>query len=93
MANKEIKKASVELYELQVVDIDAVADSDADDTIIEKILSKRNSGYVRAVRKGLTVTVAKGNEIMEISSDKTSRRVGKIGMEDVKIPTAPIQIQ
>lgn len=93
MAKRELIKELRSFFRLQAEERKTLASSDDDAIIIEKIIKKPNSGYLKAKKEGHSVTVSVGNKIYEIAADDTRTQVGTIRRKDVEIPQAPISIR
>jgi LysM repeat protein len=80
MKKKELIKELRAFYERQ---LSVVPDDDS--SLIKEILSEPNPAVGKAMKLGLTITVAKGDTIYEIAPDGTRTRIGSISRKDVPV--------
>ena len=82
---KQTVKILRKFYRKQEKENRAVATVDNDSEVIEDILREPNPGVVRAKKKGLTITVAKGDKVYRKQADDTLVEVGTLSQKDVKV--------
>ncbi len=80
MEKRELVKELRAFYERQ---LSVVPDNDS--LLIREILSRPNPAVKKAMKLGLTITVAKGNAIFKIAPDGTRTRIGSVSCKDVPV--------